>query len=200
MVSLASDIIVALCAAFVAGIAFVGINSWRKELGGKAKFELARNIMLLSLKLEANFEWARYGLSTSWESTDRRRKDDESLKEAELLDQWYIRRQRLRPLLENLQKIQELGLEAEVLLDTESSKQASEAIKVFKECWAELSTAIEDYFGTRHEEIVKGSEARDQNWLRELSKEIYSTSNDKMSTKVIRAKEQLVSVLKAHVK
>jgi len=200
MISLVSDVIVALSAACVAVIALVGINRWRRELGGKAKFESARDIMLLSLKLEANFEWARYPLSTSWESTERKRRDNESPKEGELLDQWYLRRLRLQPLLENLQRIQELSWEAEALLDTESSKQVSEAVKMFKECWAELSTAIEDYFSIRHEEIVKGSAYGDQNWLRELSKEIYATSNDRMSNKVSQAKERLLGVLKAHVK
>lgn len=200
MISIVSDIIVALSAVVVAVIALIGLNSWRKELGGKAKFELARDIILLSLKLEANFNWARYPLSTSWESAERKQKVNESSTEAALFDQWYIRRQRLQPLLENLQKIEELCFESEVLLDIESSKQVSEAVNVFKECWAELSTSIEDYFGTKYEEIIKGSAIPDQHWLIELSEEIYARSNDKMSKRIKEAKEKLVKVLKVYVK
>ena len=200
MVSMAGDIIVALSAAFVAAMAFLGLNRWRKELGGKAKFELARNIMLLSLKVEANFQWARNPGNVAWESTERKRKDNESQEEAQLLDQWYARVRRLQPLSENLQRLQELGWEAEVLLAAESGKQVSEAIKVFRECWAGLSTAIEEYFAERHGEIVKRTDFRDQDWLKELRKEIYGTKDDEISEKVSGAKELLANTLRVYVK
>jgi len=198
--SLVSDTIVALSAAFVAAMAFIGLNRWRKELGGKAKFELARGIMLLSLKVEANFKRARHPVSISWESTQRKRKDDESQQETELLDAWYARVQRLQPLSENLQRIQELAWEAEVLLDTESGRQVSEAIEVFMDCYAGLATAIDEYFAARHEEIIKHNNFQDQDWLRGLMKEIYGRKDDTITKKVTGAKELLASTLKQYVK
>ena len=71
LVSLVSDIVVGLCAVVVAVVAFFGLRTWRKELTGKAQFEVARDMMLLGLKLDADFQWVRYPLTSSRGSTGR---------------------------------------------------------------------------------------------------------------------------------
>ena len=76
----------------------------------------------------------------------------------------------------------------------------SEAIKVFRRSYAELSSAIEYYFETRHEEVTKNEMYHDQDWLRELKKEIYSSEGDGFSPKISGAKDQLASALRAYVK
>ena len=200
MVSLVSDIVVGISAAVVAALAFFGLQTWRKELIGKAKFDLARNIMLLGIRLESAFQWVRFPPSSSRESLDRQRKENESAKESQVLDEWYIRWDRLRPLVENLQKLQELGWEAEVVFGEEASRQVSEAIKTFRGCFADLSTAIESYFETRHDEITTDEPYNDQGWLEELRKEIYQRREDELSQKISGAKDQLASALKAYVK
>lgn len=58
-----SDVIVGLSAIFVAILAFLGLRAWRKELIGKAKFEAARNVLLLARKVTSDFTNAR-GLMT----------------------------------------------------------------------------------------------------------------------------------------
>lgn len=135
MVSLLSDIAVGISALIVAGVAIVGLRTWRKELTGKARFDLARNIMLLGVKLKADFQRVRHPIISSRESIDRQRNENESEKESLLLNEWYARWKRLQPLVENLQKLQELGWEAEVVLDEESGKQVSEAVKIFIESY-----------------------------------------------------------------
>jgi len=122
LVSLVSDIVVGLCVVVVAVVAFFGLRTWRKELTGKAQFEVARNMMLLGLKLDADFQWVRHPLTSSRESAGRQRKENESADESRVLDEWYAKWERLRPLIENLQKLQGAGWEAEVVLDEESSK------------------------------------------------------------------------------
>jgi len=78
MISLASDVIVGLSAAFVAAMAFLGLSTWRKEIAGKAKFEIARNIILLGLKLDADWRWVRHPLSRAWEcpTSSKNKKED----------------------------------------------------------------------------------------------------------------------------
>lgn len=200
MVSLISDIVIGVCAVIVAIVAFWGLRTWRRELTGKAKFDIGRNIMLLGIKLDADFQWVRHPLTSSRESIDRQRNENESEEESLLLNEWYARWARLRPFVENLQKLQEFGWEAEVVFDEETTKQVSEAIKTFRESHATLRTAIEFYFEERHNEIKTGEKFGDQDYLKEVRKEIYPPREDELSQKISAAKDQLASALKPYVK
>jgi hypothetical protein len=198
--SLIRDIIVAISAAIVAILAFWGVNRWRKEIAGKAKFELVRNIMLINSKFVNSFISARNIFTYSGESVGRERKEGESVQETQTLNEWYARANRVRSMAENLEKLQELGWEAESLLDSESSKQVTETIKIYRKSYAEVLTSINSYFQTRHEEIMNNRPYRDQEWLNQLHKEIYGLDNDDISQKIIEAKEKLATVLKKFVK
>lgn len=198
--SLIRDAIVAISAAIVAILAFWGLNRWRKELAGRAKFELVRNIMLINNKFVNSFISARNIFTYSGESAGRERKEGESLQETETLNEWYARANRIRPMAENLEKLQELGWEAESLLDLESSKQVTETIQIYRKSYAEVIASIDSYFQTRHEEIMNNRPYRDQEWLQELHKHIYGLENDDMSLKIIEAKERLAAVLKKFIK
>lgn len=200
MVSIISDIIVGVSAAIVAIVVFFGLRTWRKELTGKATFDIARNIMLLGIKLDADFQRVRHPIISSMEFIDRQRKEDESKEESSLLNEWHARWTRLRPLFENLQKLQELGWEAEVVMNEESGKQVLEAIKIFKESYATLITAIEFYFEERHNEIVTGEKFSDQDYLREVRREIYPPRDDKISKAIREANTMLASALTMYVK
>ena len=194
------DILISICSAIVAIAAIVGLFTWRKELTGKVKFDLARSIMLLALKLEDNFKDARYPVTFSTESFDRKRSEEESKEEAALLDQWYIKRIRLKPLIENLQKLQELGYEAEVVFNEEISSKIIESISSFRKNWAELITSIDDYFETRRDEIIKHTPYHNQEELRELNKVISSVGQDKIAEENRQAKQQLIDTLKEYTK
>jgi hypothetical protein len=198
--SLIRDIIVAISAAIVAILAFWGLNRWRKEIAGKAKFEIVRQIMFINNKVVNSFISARNIFTYTGESAKRERKEGESSQETQILDEWYARFNRIRIMAENLEKLQELGWEAESLLDIESSKQVTETIKFYRELYAELFASITSYFETRHDEIIKNSPYRDQAWLNQLHKEIYGLDNDDISKKIIEAKEKLATVLKKSVK
>src|SRR4030042_3575314 len=95
MVSLAKDIVVGVSAIVVAGVAIYGLNRWQKELAGKAKFEIARNLILLGFQLEADFESARSPFTWSGKSADRERKDNETKDESFILNEWHARKKRL---------------------------------------------------------------------------------------------------------
>ncbi len=200
LVSLVSDIVLGLCAVVVAVVAFFGLRTWREELTGKAKFKVARNVMLLGFKLNADFQAARNPFTWHGEHDGRQQRENESQDESRVLDEWYARNRRLQPLIEDLQKLQEAGWEAEVVLDEESSKQVSGAIEVFRDNFAELSSVIYSYFETRRDEVIKNEMYKDQDWLRGLHKEIYSAKEDDISKKIDGATSQLASALRAYVK
>ena len=109
LISLTSDIVVGVSAIALAVAALYGLHTWRKELTGKARFEVARNAMLLGLKLKGDFEWARNPLTSSGEHAARSRQENESPKVSGVLDEWYARDRRLAPLREDLAKLQEAG-------------------------------------------------------------------------------------------
>jgi len=127
LISLVRDIVVGVSALVVAIIAFLGLRTWRKELTGKAKFDIARNVMLLGLKLKAHFEWARNPFTYSTEYIGRSRQENEPPNVSQVLDEWYARGSRLKPLQEDLVKIQEASWEAKILLSKDAGKRVSEA-------------------------------------------------------------------------
>lgn len=200
LVSLVSDIVIGVSAVVVAVVAFFGLRTWRKELAGKAKFDVARNIMRLGFKFTDDFQAARNPFTWLGEYDSRQQQENESEAESRVLNEWYARNRRLQPLIEDLQKLQEAGWEAETVLGKNSSKRVSEAITVFRHSYAELSSAIDSYFETRHEEVIKHEKYQEQDWLKELKKEIYSAKEDDLSKKIDEAKDQLASALKAYVK
>jgi hypothetical protein len=198
--SLIRDIIVAISAAIVAILAFWGLNRWRKEIAGKAKFDLVRQIMLINNKFVNSFIAARNVFTYSGESAGRERKEGESVQETLTLNEWYARANRVRPMAENLEKLQELGWEAESLLDIESNKQVTKTIKIYRELYAEVLTSINSYFQTQHEEITRSRQYNNQEWLQKLHKMIYGLENNDISKRIIDAKENLATVLKKFVK
>ena len=200
LVSLVSDIVVGLCAIAVAIVAVFGLRTWRKELTGRAKFDVARNVMRLGFKFKDDFQAARNPFAWLGEYDSRQQQENESKAESRVLNEWYARNRRLQPLIEDLQKLQEVGWEAEIVLGENSSERVSEAIAVFRHSYAELSSAIYSYFETRRDEAVTGDMYHDQDWLKELKKEIYSAKDDDFFKRIDEATNQLGSALKAYVK
>jgi hypothetical protein len=200
LVSLISDIAIGASAIFVAVMAFLGLRTWRKELTGKAKFALARDVMLLGFKLKAHFEDARNPFTYSTESGGRSRKEDETPNVSQVLDEWYARASRLKPLQEDLIKIQEASWEAQILLSEDSSKSVSEAVTVYRSNFGELVSAIHSHFEERHRQATSSTANIDEDWLRELHKTIYSRTDDNFSKQIEEATTKLESALQAYVK
>jgi len=200
MVSLISDIVVGASAIGVAVIAFFGLQTWRRELTGKAKFALARDVMLLGFKLKAHFEWARSLFTHSAEFTGRSRQENETPNVSQVLDEWYARANRLKPLQEDLIKIQEASWEAQILLSEDSSKSVSEAVTVYRSKFGELVSAIHSHFETRRDEAVTGHPYNNQEWLDKLHKTIYAPPEDDFSKQIDKATTKLESALQAYVK
>lgn len=203
MIEVISDIIVGLSAVVVAVFAALGLNAWRRELTGKAKFELAKRLVFLAIKLKAGFGWARRWDTYSGEYASRERRRDESQEESRVLDEWYARERRLERLRPDLAELEQAGWEAEILLEEDKSKQVQEVVRVFREAWAELDTAVYEYFDNEHREAC-GSlmfENREQHreWLKGLRHIIYGI-NDGFSKKLDDAVERLKEVLRGYVR
>ena len=200
LVSLISDIAIGVSAIFVAFMAFFGLRTWRKELTGKAKFTLARDVMLLGFKLKAHFEGARDLFTYSTEYTGRSRQENEPPNVSQVLNEWYARANRLKPLHENLIKIQEASWEAQILLSEDSSNRVSETVAVYRHRYGELSSTIYSYFETRRHEAATERPYKDQDWLEKLHKIIYAQPEDDFSKQIDEATTKLETALQTYVK
>ena len=106
----------------VAYAALRALSTWRKELTGKAQFDIARNVALLVHKIIEDFRWARFPVTSPAEAIGRERDKDETTAEAQTLDQWYIKESRLAALREDLPILQTSAWEAKMLLGEDAGE------------------------------------------------------------------------------
>jgi len=86
------------------------------------------------------------------------------------------------------------------LLSEDSSKSVSEAVKVYRHNFAELSSAIYSYFEERHRGATSRGANIDEDWLKELHETIYSRTDDNFSKQIDKATSKLESALQVYVK
>lgn len=195
-----TDLLVALSAVAVAAATWWGLNTWRKELKGKARFEVARSAMRSANKLKELFKGTRQPLLSSLEYAGRQRGEDEQPEVANILNEWYALNRRLEPLVEELCKLQEAGWEAKIVLGKEAEQHVSEAIKVFRDSDAELYAAIQTYFTMKRQIINNGPTESQKEELDRCRKIVYSAREDEFSKQIDKTVEQLESALEAYVK
>ena len=202
MASINSDIIVAIAAIIVAAVAVLGLSTWRKELTGRAKFEVARKVMLLGYKIRDDFEFVRSPFTGSWESADRPRREEETETptESNIRNEWFAKNKRLGVLVEDLQKFQESYWEADIVLGDGPGKLISEVLGVYRESYAELAASISTYFDTELHEQRSGTRPRDEELIQKCRRDIYSSSHDEFSTQIDQTTEKLSSELKRYVR
>ncbi len=193
------DIIVAVSAVAVAGVAVYGVNRWRVELTGKAEFELAQRIMLLGFRLASGFEKSRNPFTMPIEFAGRQAGPEESDKETAVLNEWYARHARLAPLRDDLPKFEEASWEAEILLASTDSTLVSEVNKIYRRAFGDLDSAIQSNFKQRLDELRPGHES-ELDWRRALEKTIYSRNDDDFAKIVKDANDQLETALRRYVK
>ena len=104
VVSVLSDIAVGGSAIVIALAAVKGLRAWRKEMTGKAKFEVSRTVMRHSTKAADLFRLVRFPVVQSDEWYGREVSQGESSAEAAVLNEWYARSRRLEAVVERLQR------------------------------------------------------------------------------------------------
>ncbi len=195
-----TDIVVAVSSGLVAAVALYGLFTWRKQMTGKAKFDVARNVAFLARKVAQDFESARYPLSLSTEAGGRAKGQNESQRESEILDQWYLQLRRLDILRNDLSKLEATAWEAEIVLGETAGEVVTQAVGVYKDCFGELASAIEFYFEDELKQAKGSGTNIDPKWLDDLRKIVYSRKGDVLSTKIDEALKRLNSALRQHLK
>ena len=201
VVSILSDIAVGGSAMVIAVAAVTGLRRWRKEMTGKAKFQVARNTMFLGFRTNDLFDDARSSHTSAVDYQSRGKVEGESADQAPVVDEWYARNQRLHPLIENLQKLQEAAWEANVVLAKAAGEQVTEVVREYRRAYARVSSAIESYFDQKLQEAKTGHNygKEKEEWMAGLRREIYSRPNDEISQRVSKATDRLECTLRQFV-
>jgi hypothetical protein len=98
-------------------VAYQGLQRWRAELTGREKYQVAKNLVLASLRFADEIALARDPWTWPGESASRERDKDESEGLHSTLDEYYARRKRLEQPRNELLKLREATWEADVILD-----------------------------------------------------------------------------------
>lgn len=196
IISVLRDILVAFSTITGVVAAIVGFRQWRRELTGKEKFRVAREIAVLSLRFRDEFLRARSPLTFSGEWAQRQRGDSENPIETQLLDECFARRKRLEPLQKSLRKLRETSWEADVILD----KDISGLLRPLEQAFTELWGAIEAYFSTQIGRARSNQEPPGlDDWLKSQHALIYGIDH-RPSEKVEAAVDSLLKELRTFVK
>ena len=199
MISDISNIIVGVSAVVVAVVAVFGLNSWRKEIVGKSKYDLAKRLMLLVNRLEDEFGWARFSLSESGEYLERPRPPDEPAAITPIRNEWFLRKHRIQPLKKDMLELHEANWEAQTILDEDTSKVVGDGVKRLSASLADLDTSVDYYFEAKEEEARGISTNVDSEWLAGLRKTIYGRANDDFSRQINEVVIKFGSALKKYL-
>ncbi len=200
IISVIKDVVFGLSAIAVAFFAWLGLRTWRKELIGKARFEVTRNMWHSASGLRSSFEQVRNPFTSSIEWADRAPQTGETAAESQVLNEWHAKAKLFKGVIDNLNRIIEVQWEAEILFDEDSVQSIKDAVKSYRGSYADLSSAISAYFDDRLDEAKTGELHRDQEWLKGLHKIIYSVKEDNFTNQVNDATDKLSLVLKQYVK
>jgi hypothetical protein len=176
MLAVVSNIVVAVSALFVAVVAIRGINTWRKQLVGKAIFQAAKKLMEAAYRVIDGYQTATSLVTYPGESIDRTRQLGESQELKLVLDEGFARSKRLQTIVNDLNGLAEANLETRTILGLEASKGIQASILAIRmEIW-DLSSAIQMYFYfIRKNEVDSGSTFGDATFKDKMFKTVYQS-------------------------
>jgi hypothetical protein len=127
--SIFSNVMVGVAA--IVGI--FGYFKWRREMVGRAKFDIAVKLIRISLQIQDKFRFARNIFSFSSESISRQKREDESHEESSVLDEHYAHIKRIEFLKESLLELRTTMLEAEAILASIDLSPIDNLFKLYQE-------------------------------------------------------------------
>ena len=192
VVKIFSDICVGLSALIVAVVSLLGLRQWRAELKGRAKFDLARQLSKTAIQFRNEARRVRDPVIYPQEKRERSKQASEERERLiQLLDEYFVRRNRLEPLQSSLERLNELGREAEVLLEEQIGEQIAAVNKWYKD----LESAIDIYFRA----LIRGR-SFEGNDLQEQRQIVYGTEDDEHTQRLYEIIGDLIKTLKHYMK
>ena len=140
LITIVKDILVGLSAIFLSIIAFLGLNTWRKEIKGKSEYQLAKNVLKSVYNVRDAFNHVRNPGIFQYEYPDDMCDSLGHLKkEFDYAGTSYVYEKRWEKLIEAFKELEEHHLNAQVEWGSEFQRKI---IKIRK-CKTDLMITIQ---------------------------------------------------------
>ena len=169
LVQVIADLTVTLTGLVIAIVAVCGISQWRRELQGKARFDVVRRLTYSALEFRDRYKRARSMWTDPSESAVRQAHPDESQAETRHRNEYSARFRRLEPLQETLRNMYQAKWEGQIIL---GDHDLEGMIKPFEKAFNDLYFAVGTYFSRYIERAMKGTEPgkEDFDWLEGIAR------------------------------
>lgn len=145
-IAAAKDIVVAFAAAAAAIFAYLGLSAWRKELKGKAEYQLAKDVLKSVYKVREAFKFVRNPIIYQYEYPEGMRDHHGHLKhEHDYEGTAHVYEKRWEKMAEAFGELEEHHLAAQV----EWGQEFQDVIVKVRSCRIELLVAIQQMLGRK---------------------------------------------------
>jgi hypothetical protein len=191
LTEIGSNLAVGVSAMVVAIAAVSGLNTWRKRSKSEASQKVLGQARRFIRRLDAARTMHTYGA----ESADRPRKPDESLETTKIWDEHYARMKRVENPGKALDKLYELGWDAEAVLGKDIEPLLEPFLKVFNS----VVNAIEKMQMANSAENSVPVFDNDEKCEAEMRVYGVDSENDPVASELQLALDELRRALKRHL-
>jgi hypothetical protein len=197
LIGLVGDILVAASAAVVAIFTAIGVTKWRSEMKGKARFEIARELVGLVNQFCDQYVGARNIAVFFQEYSDREKSEEEGSEETRLRNEFYARDKRVHQLYQTLNQLRKFSWQAEIVF----TKSFSELVEPFRQAYRDLRAAVDICCSSSLEQVLSGtaSDERDVQGLEQYRDIVYGHEGDDCSQLVETASNAFIAFLKEEI-
>lgn len=197
-ITIAKDVVVGLAAASAAIFAYLGLDAWRKELKGKAEYELAKDVLKSAYRVREAFKHVRNPAIFQYEYPPNMTDHHGHLKKEHNYDGIsHVYETRWKKMDDAFRELEEHHLAAQV----EWGSEFQDVIMKLRSCRAELLVTIQQFI-ERKKNVYPGS----QNTAEEFAKErsvLYHSGNDskydKLTPQIDEAVAEFEKWLRPHI-
>jgi hypothetical protein len=122
VIDTAASVTESVAVIIAAGVAIYGISAWRREHVGRKRIDTAEEILAAFYAARDAFEHVRGSFGFAGQGQTRKRADNESAEESEILDRAYVAIERLKVHSEEFAKLRALRYRALAFWGTEAAK------------------------------------------------------------------------------
>ncbi|MDB4262786.1 hypothetical protein N9842_01115 [Porticoccaceae bacterium] len=195
IISVTKDIILIFAAIATAHVAIKGLQSWSRELKGKADFEVARNLIRSVYKLRDELRYCRSPWVTMGEFPEDYDSNNKT-SEIEAKAYAFIYSNRWKPVATALQDFESQALEAEALWGSAFKPKTDE----LRQCARNLQVALEADISNK---FSAGENFRcDPEFGKTIKSEIWATHDEKnaLTLKISYAIDEIEKDVRPHFK
>ena len=202
LIAVGKDLATGLAAIVAATVAVLGLRSWRKQLRGKAEYELAHRLLIAAYKVREEMRYVRTPSIMGWEveaaKNELRDAGDQPLDNESKSDYASVYDYRWRKLGVVVSELDAAVLEAEVLWGDKATKAVEPIKQCISELWIRLLQQSRIVSGKLNERVV--SQETRENIERVVFRMSDDRSQDSFTDEIFKGIEALEQLVKEYLK